>query len=86
MWRIDLKKKYIVYSDDPETKAEWMKDFEQQKAEQEESEKKKKEKEEKSSTNNVAFQMGKDTDKGKNSLKMAELESRIVGFKVIFYY
>ena len=28
IWRIDLKKKYIVYSDEPETKAEWLSELE----------------------------------------------------------
>jgi len=32
---------------------------------------------------NVAFQMGKDDTKSEQSLKMAELETRIVGFKAI---
>ena len=37
LWRIDLKKKYIVFSDDPEVKRDWLRDLEelQQNLEQE---------------------------------------------------
>ena len=76
-------KKYIVYTDAPETKADWLKDIEQQKVELEASESKPSKTDDDEKTANVAFQMGTDDgSKGKNSLKMAELESRIVGFKV----
>lgn len=76
LWRIDLKKKYIVYSDDADTKAEWMRDLEAAIAEAADLGQVEDDVEA-----NVAFQSRTDEARSQNFLKIAELESRIVGFK-----
>jgi len=76
LWRIDLKKKYIVYSEEASVKAEWMRDLEAAVAEAADLTEVEEDVEA-----NVAFQSRTDEARSQNFLKIAELESRIVGFK-----